>query len=136
MPLPGLILLALAAVCQFLIVCLCLREFSWLLSRRNAENAEANPRSQTAVGLPGTIAVVLQAALFNCALFVLTLPGLLQGNLQNGLLMLAGAGFAAVGLSSFVTSLSSKSRMATAQLGLSAFGLVCLFLPYYLWVEG
>jgi hypothetical protein len=136
MPLPSLILLVLAAVCQFLIVFLCLREFIRLLSCWIADRAvQTDPVSRTAIGLPGTIAMALQAAIFNCALLVLALPDLWEGKLSDGLVLLVGAGFAAVGLSSFVTSVITKSRIASPLLGLSALGLLCLFLPYYLWAE-
>ena len=110
MPVPGLILLLLAAACQLLIVYLCVRQFLRLL-----------------------VATTIQAAMFNCGLFLLAVPYLLKGEVSNGLLFLAGTGFAVVGGASFVISATTKTRFATLQLGVSVLGLMCLFLPYFLW---
>lgn len=71
--------------------------------------------------------------MFNCGLFLLAVPYLLKGEVSNGLLFLAGTGFAVVGGASFVISATTKTRFATLQLGVSVLGLMCLFLPYFLW---
>ena len=128
MPMTGMFLLVLAAVSQLLIVGAGVRKFISLVARWSG--------SQTDTDLPKTIGIVLQAVMFNSALLVLTLPALLKGNMSGGLVVLAGSGFAVVGLSSFIASMLTKSQFATAQLGLSAVGLLCILLSYYLWAGG
>lgn len=130
MSISGQLLTAAVALCQLAIVFLSVREFIRLVSLNGDPTLNAGERS------PATVAMVIQAAIFNCSILVLALPDLLKGKVSDGLALLSGAGFVVVGLSFVVTSVVTKSQLGTRQVALSAFGLLCLFLLYYLSAEG
>jgi hypothetical protein len=135
MPALPTLLLPLAALCQLLIVFFCVGGFAELVHRQTTGGDDvAAARPRTAIGLPATISVVLQAAFLNGALLVLSFPSFVAGELSDGLLVLSGVGFAGIAVSAIaaMSSTRTRSKPLIAQLALSVVGLICLFISYYL----
>lgn len=129
------LLLILAGFCQILLVSICIRGLVELTHRQKGGGEDVGSlQSWAAIGLPATIAVVLQAVFLNAALLVLSFPSFLAGQLPSGLLFLTGTGFAGFAVSAIVTMsvTQSRSKGLVAELAVSAAGLICLFAAYYL----
>jgi hypothetical protein len=127
------VLLGVAAACQVLVIFICIGGFVELISCLNdSKNEPVASSARTVIGLPGVIAVVLQATVLNCGLLVLWFPEIWKSESARGGLFLAAIGFGCLALSSFATLMVFKSRVAIVQLGLSLIGLTCLFSTPYL----
>ena len=132
------LLLVLAGFCQLLLIFICIRGVVELTRRlRTGGEDVASSRSRTAIGLPATIAVVLQAAFLNADLLVLSFPSFMAGEIPRGLLFLSGVGFAGFAVSVIVTMgvTQSRSKGLVTELAVSIVGLICLFAAYYLTFE-
>jgi hypothetical protein len=129
------LLLILASLCQILLVSICIRGLGELARRQKIGGEGVAPSlSRTAIGLPATIAVVLQAAFLNAALLVLSFPSFMAGEIPRGLLFLSGTDFAGFAVSAVVTMAvtQSRSKGLVAELVVSVVGLICLFAAHYL----
>jgi hypothetical protein len=129
------LLLLLAALCQLLLVFICIGGFAELAHRwATREKGDAAPRPRTAIGLPATIAVVLNAAFLNMALLIISFASFATGELPNGLYILLSLGFGgfAVCAIAAMSATQSRAKPLIGQLAVSVVGLVCVFAAYNL----
>lgn len=129
------LLLVLAALCQLLLVCICIGGFAELAHRQTtAAKDVAASRPRTAIGLPATIAVVLNAAFLNMALLILSFPTFAAGELPDGLFFISSVGlggFAACAIATMGAT-RSRSKPLVGQLAVSVVGLICVIAAYNL----
>lgn len=129
------LLLLLAALCQLLLVFICIGGFAELAHRWATGMKDfAAPRPRNAIGLPATIAVVLNAAFLNMALVILSFQTFAAGELPNGLFFISSVGFGGFAVSAIATmgATRSRSKPLVGQLAVSVVGLVCVFAAYNL----
>lgn len=133
------VLLILASLCQLLLVFVCIGGFAELTHRWKTGGEDvAAPPPRTAIGLPATIAVVLNAAFLNMALLLISFASFANGELPNGLYILSSVGFGGFAACSIATMSATRSRSKPMvwQLAICVVGLVCVLAAHYLAARG
>lgn len=128
------VLLMVAVLCQLILVWICIGGFFELIYRWATRQAgDEAGRPGTAIGLPATIAVTLNAAFLNVALLIAAFASSASWQLPIGLYVLLCLGFSGFAVSSFATMIAtrSKSKPLIVQLFVSVVGLICVLAAFY-----
>ncbi|MCX7304342.1 MAG: hypothetical protein NTV73_08380 [Hyphomicrobiales bacterium] len=127
-------LLMSAALCQLLLVVVCLGGFLELVYQWSPARESGAAQPQSAAGPPGTLAVLFSAMFLAASLLLLSFPSFIAGELPNGLFFISAVGFGGFAMSAICAMgvTRSASKVAIAQLCAGFVGLICLFATYYL----